>query len=71
MSLANMQPTGHMSTAIEQVVGSIPHASRVTVASGESKVHYLNLTTVVHQKVGLLEISVQDPIFMTMSKSGE
>ena len=52
-------------------LGQSPYTNRVTVASGESKVRYFNLTTIVHQKVGRLEISVQDPVFVTMGNCGE
>ena len=48
-----------------------PYPDRITIASGESKVRYLNLTAIVHQKIGCLEISVQDPVFMAVCNGGE
>ena len=52
-------------------LGQPADTDRVAVASGKPKIGYLNLTTVVHQKVRRFEISVQDPIFVTMGNGGE
>ena len=48
-----------------------PYADGIAIASGESKICHLYLTTIVHQKVGRLEISVQDPVFVTMGNCRE
>ena len=52
-------------------LGQPPYTDGVTIASGESKIRHLDLTTVIHQEVGRLEVSVQDPVFVTMGNGGE
>lgn len=46
-------------------------AKRISVRPGEAKVGHLNLATIVHEKVASLEISVNDPVVVTKSNSGE
>jgi len=52
-------------------LGQPPYTDRIAIASSKSKIRHLDLTTVVHQKIGSLEISVQDPVFVAMGNRGE
>ena len=52
-------------------LGKSPYTDVVTVTLGEPKVCDLDLAAIVHQKVGRLEIPMQDPVFVAAGDCGE
>ena len=47
-------------------LGQSTYTNRVTATLGLPKVCDLDLTVIVHQKVGRLEIPMQDPVFVAV-----
>ena len=52
-------------------LGQSRYTDGVTATSGEPKVCDLDLAVIVHQKVGRLEIPMQDPVFVAVGDCGE